>query len=135
RQRIDAAGEDELRAAGEDIADAGVDRLHAGGAVAHHGPAGDLLAAAHAQRRHAADVHFIDRGRRAAEDHLVELFRRKRLPDEQRAPGLRCKVAGGEWTRAVTRLEERRAGAVDDVDGFHAALTIAADAGRVASAS
>jgi hypothetical protein len=38
-------------------------RLHAGGAVAHHRPARHLVAAAQAQRDHAADIGFIRRRR------------------------------------------------------------------------
>ncbi len=116
RQRVDAAGEHQARAAGEDVVDAGVERLHAGGAVAHHGPARDLLPAAHAQRGDAADVHLVDRRRRAAEDHLVELIGGELLPRQQRAPRLRGEVGGGERPGAVLRLEERRARAVDYVD-------------------
>ncbi len=69
-------------------------------------------------RRDAADVHLVHRRRGAAEDHLVELVRAELLPHEQRAPGLRGEVAGGERPGAVLRLQERRARAVDDVDRF-----------------
>src|SRR5207237_5570147 len=131
RERIDAAGKHQLRAAGEDVADARVDRLHAGGAIAHHRPARHFLTAAHAQRRDAADVHLVYRGRGAAEDDLVELARGEGLAYEQRAPGLRRQIAGGEWPGAVARLEKRRACAVDDVNRLHAAFTM----GRAVSLS
>src|SRR5258708_5359552 len=131
RKRIDAAGEHQLGAPGEDVIDAGVERLHAGGAVAHHGPAGDFLAAAHAERRDPADIHLVDRRRRAAEDHFIELARRERLVHEQRAARLRCEIGGREWARPILRLEERRPGTIDDIDRLHAAFTN----GRVWSAS
>src|ERR1051325_11294346 len=118
RERVDAAREHELRAAGQDVVDPRVHRLHARGAVAHHGPAWNLLSAAHAQRRHPADVHFVDRGRGAAEDDFVELLGPKRLAHQERASGLSRKVGGGERPGTVLRLDERGARAVHDVDGF-----------------
>src|SRR6185503_15237237 len=93
------------------------------GAVAHDRPAGNLLAAAHAQRGDAADVHFVDRRRGAAEDHLVEVLRRELLAHEERASRLSREIRGGEGAGPVLRLEERRARAVDDVDRPHAAFT------------
>src|SRR5205085_1360944 len=90
-----------------------------------------FLTAAHAQRRDAADVHLVYRGRGAAEDDLVELARGEGLAYEQRAPGLRRQIAGGEWPGAVARLEKRRACAVDDVNRLHAAFTM----GRAVSLS
>ena len=54
-----------------------------------------FLPAAHAQRGDAADVHLVDRGRGAAEDHFVELVGREALAREQRAARLRREVGGG----------------------------------------
>src|SRR6185436_16208817 len=103
-------------------------------AVAHHGPAGDLLATTHAQRGDAADVHLVHRWRRAAEDHLVELVRRERLPYQEGAASLRRQITGGERSGSVARLEEWRASAVDDVDGSHAAFTIGLEGCSASSA-
>jgi hypothetical protein len=69
---------------------------------------------------------FVHRWRGAAEDHLVELVRRELLAHQQRAPGLRGEVARRERAGTVLRFQERRARAVDDVNGrterVHAAL-------------
>jgi hypothetical protein len=73
RQGIDAAGQHQLRAAAVDVGDGRIQRLHARGAVAHHGPARHLVAAAQAQRDDAADVHFVDAGPGAADDDFVEV--------------------------------------------------------------
>jgi hypothetical protein len=85
RQRVDAAGQHQLRATGVDVGDGRVERLHAGGAVAHHRPARHLEAAAHAQRGDAADVHLVRRGRGAAEDDFVEFLGGEGLAHQQRA--------------------------------------------------
>ncbi len=74
RQRVDAARQHQVRAPRADVVDGRVDRLHAGRAVAHHGPAGHLEAAAHPQRGDPADVDLVRRRRGAAQDHLVELL-------------------------------------------------------------
>ena len=52
------------------------------------------------KRDDAADVHFVDRRRRAAQDHLVELRRRERLAHEKRAAGGRREVGRRERARA-----------------------------------
>ena len=77
---------------------------------------GTCVAAAHAQRGDAADVHLVRRRRGAAEDHLVELVGRERLAQQQCAAGGGGEVGRRERTGPVARLEERRARAVDDVD-------------------
>src|SRR6266513_1681731 len=66
----------------------------------------------------------VQRRRGAAEDDLVELVGRELLAREQRAARLRGEIARRERTRAVFRLEERRARAVHNVNGFcsHAEL-------------
>jgi hypothetical protein len=69
-----------------------------------------------AQRGDAADVHLVDRGRRAAEDHLVELVGGEALARKQRAAGLRGEIGRAERPGTVLGLEERRARAVEDVD-------------------
>ena len=102
------------------IRDRRVDRLHARRTVAHDRPARDLVAAAHAQRDDAPDVHFVGRGRGATEDHLVELGGLERLAQQQRAAGVGREIRRRERPGSVARLEERRARAVDDVDGLHA---------------
>ena len=115
-QRIDAAGQHEIGASGANIVDRRIERLHAGGAIAHHRPAGHLLAAAHAQRDHTADVDLVRRRAGAAENHFVEVGGREALAQQQLAPRLDRKIGGGKRPRPVTRLEKRRSRAVDDVD-------------------
>ena len=84
-QRVHAAGHHQLRTARLDVGDGRVQRLHARGAVAHHGPARHAVAAAQAQRDHAADVDFVGRGRGAADDDLVHVGGREGLAAAARA--------------------------------------------------
>ena len=79
RQRIDAACEHEVRAARANIVDRGIERLHARRAVPHHGPARNLVTAAHAQSCDASDIDFVGRGCGATQNHLIELGRREWL--------------------------------------------------------
>jgi hypothetical protein len=115
RQGVDAARQHEIRPPGVEVRDRGVERLHARGAVPHHRPAGDLLAAAHAERHDASDVDLVDRRRGAAEDHLVERRRLERLAVEHCPPRRAREVARRERTGLVARLEERGPAPVDDV--------------------
>ena len=47
RQRINAAGQHEIGTSGANIVDRRIERLHTRRAIAHHGPAGDFVPAAH----------------------------------------------------------------------------------------
>jgi hypothetical protein len=116
RQRVDAAGEHQLRAANPHRIDRRIERLHSRRAVAHDRPPGHLVAATHTQRDDAADVHLINGGGGATEDHLVEVGGRERLSQQQRTARTRCEIRRGKGARAVARLQERRARAIDDVD-------------------
>ena len=129
RQRIDAAGEHDVRTPFANVGDGRVDRLHPRGAVAHHGPCGDLVAAAETQRRDAANVDLICRRVRAAENHLAELFRRDRLPQQQCTTGGDREIGCRKRPRRIARLEEWRSCAVDDVDGCVAHAALASDRG------
>jgi len=114
RQCIDAACQHQAGSAALDVRDRGIQRLHAGGAVAHHRPAGHGIAAAHAQRHHAADVDLVGRRAGAAQDHFVELPGAEGLAHQQRRAGRRRQVGGGEGTGPCARLQEGRARTIDD---------------------
>ena len=118
RQRVHAAGEDEVAAAGLHIGDGGIDGLHARGAVAHHRPARHLQAATHAQRGDAADVDLVHRGCRAAKDDFIQFTGLEGLARQQHLAGPGGHVAGGERPGAIARFQEWRADAIDDVNGF-----------------
>ncbi len=101
-----------------------IQRLHAGRAIAHDRPARHLQSASHAQRDDAADIDFVGRRARAAEDHLVELGWRKRHAHEQRAARLHGEIGRRKRPGLAARLQKRRAHPVDDVDWLiHRSLT------------
>ena len=112
-----------VAAAALDVGDRRIDGLHARGAVAHHRPARHLVAAAQAQRHHAADVHLVRRRGGAAEDHLVELVGREGLAGSARPPAAVARSDAVKRARRVLRLQEWRACAIDDVDRLHGRAT------------
>src|SRR5262249_29487154 len=118
-QRLGTPGKNELGDAVLDVAISGVERLHARAAIDLHGERRHPLTHAETKRGDARRVHLIGDHVDAAEDQLVEGIGRKRLAQEQRPPTLDGKIDRRERTGTTTRLEKRRAGAVDDVDGSH----------------
>src|SRR5439155_8642150 len=75
RQRVDAAGEHELRATDSNVGDRRIERLHAGSAIAHDGPSWHLATATQAQCNHASDVHFVRPWAGTAENDFIEIGR------------------------------------------------------------
>ena len=122
RQRVYATRQHQLRTAGLDIGHGRIQCLHAAGAVAHHRPARHIKAAAQTQRDHAADIGFIRRRRCAAEDDLVQIARGKRLPRQQRTPGLYRQVARRKRTGSIAGLEERRPRSIHYIHRFECHL-------------
>src|SRR5262249_5767375 len=115
-QRVGAAGEDEIGVAFADVVVGGVDRQHAGAAIDLHREGGHRLAHAEAQRGDARGVGFVGEDD-AAEDDLVEGVGGKRLAQEQRPPAFDGEIDRRERAGPPARADERRAAAVDDVDG------------------
>src|SRR5262249_37089127 len=91
------------------------DRLHARAAIDLLGEGHHAFAHAEAKRGDARRVHLVGDDVDAAENDLVEGIGGKRLAQQQRAAALDCEIDRCERTDA-TRREERRAGAIDDVD-------------------
>ena len=128
RQRVDATGEDQLRAPVLNVGYCRVERLHAAGAVAHHRPRRHLVTTAETQRDDAADIHFVGRRTRTTENHLVEVIWRESLAYQERASSLYCQIARTEWPRGIAPLEEWRPSAIDDIHGreFHLLSSVCA---------
>jgi len=106
----------------------GVDREHAGAAIDLHRVGGHRLAHAQAQRRDARGIGFVREHDDAAEDHFVEGIGLERLAQEQRPPARDREIDRRERAGPAARADERRATAVDDVNGAAAhAAAVAAD--------
>ena len=60
-----------------------------------------LVAATEPQGNHAPDIDLVGARSGAADDHLVELFRRKRLARQQGAAGDGCQIGSRERPRQV----------------------------------
>ena len=116
-ERLGAAGENEIGLAFADVLVGGVDRLHAGAAIDLHRERGHRLAHAEAKRRDARRIHLVGDDVDAAENDLVEGIGRERLAQQQRPPAGDREIDRRERAGAPARPDERRAAAVDDVDG------------------
>ena len=93
-----------------------VDGLHAGAAVALHGPGRHPLAAAEPERHQSGNVDLVGAGDDAAEDDLVQRLRCKGLPRQERLAGRYGQIRGPEGTRSALGLEKGGAIAVADID-------------------
>jgi len=115
-ERFGAAGQNEIGIAGADIAERGIDRLHAGAAIDLNRKRRHRLAHAEPQRGDPRRVHLVGEDIDAAEDDLVESLRRERLAQQKRPPALHREIDRRERPRPAARLDERRAAAVNDID-------------------
>ena len=112
-----AAGEHEIGFAFANVVVGGVDREHARAAIDLHRVGGHRLAHAQAQRRDARGIGLVREHDDAAEDHFVEGVGLERLAQEQRPPASDREIDWRERAGPATRADERRAAAVDDVNG------------------
>ncbi len=123
-QRVDAPCENQVRATDANIGQRGIERLHPRCAIAHHRPSWNFESASEAQRDDASDVDFVRRWARAAEYHLIELFRLKWQTIEQRAAGLHREIRRRKGAGPVPRFQERCARAVDYIDTLIHRVTV-----------
>jgi hypothetical protein len=115
-QRLGAAGEDQVGAALADVAERGIDRLHARAAIDLFSERHHPLAHAETKRGHTRRIHLVGDDVDATEDHLVEGIGRERLARQERPSALHGKIDRGERPRAAARLQERGAGSIDNKD-------------------
>ena len=118
RQGVYAARQHKFGAPALNACQAGINGLHAAGAIPHHGPGRHFLTAPHAQCGHPTDIDFVRRGARATENHLVKGIRRKRLPYQQRPPGLHRQIRRGKWPWTTACFQKRRPCAVNHIHGL-----------------
>ena len=131
-QRLRPAGEDHFVAAVADIAKRGVDALHPRTAVDLNRERDLLVPHTKPQRGDPCRVHLVLNDVDAAKDHEVEGRRRKRLAHQQRSTRLNGKIDRGERARLPARLQEGRAGTIDEVDrAAHSAASFHAPVRRM----
>ncbi len=115
--RFGAARDDDLRAAGTDAVGGHGDGLQSRGAEAIDGDAGHRIGQARAQSGDARHVHAgFGFGHRAAENHVVDFFRRdgriffKQTPDDDG----RQIVGPGVAQAALGRFADRRSQTIEN---------------------
>ena len=116
RQRVGAAGQNQIGAAVLDIAVGGIDRLHPGAAVDLHREGGRGFAQAEPEGGNAGRVRLFGDDVDATQDRHVEGIGGEGLAQQQGPAALDREIYRGEGAGPAACPEEGRARAVDDVD-------------------
>jgi hypothetical protein len=116
RQRLRAAGQDDVDEAVLDVAEGDVDRLHARAAVDLNGERDHVFTETKPQGRHPRGVHLVSDDVHTAENDHVCRGGRAGLAQQQRASALHGEIDGRERPGPSARLDEWRSRTVDYVD-------------------